>query len=247
MKPKIFVGTMRSGEEEFEESRKLILQQKDVDVVHFIVDSLPEYEAHNALWETWNDCKWNFEVFIKVDADTLIDDHTKFSQIAAEFAKNPRLTGMQIPLHDYFMDGPILGLNCFTPQVVFIHAKSRLHADHADTNHDIVYRGEAVTHLTPAGRHCAYPNDRQAFHYGLHRMKKNQRDTIVSVYHAWKKSGGNGRLLALHGARTAAISSVDHDYNSSTFDGAFAQLMSDGIFENGKLSDMEAFMRMLGA
>jgi len=79
-------------------------------------------------------------------------------------------------------------------------------------------------------------------------MKKNQRDTIVKVYQAWKKHGGNGRLLALHGARTAAISaSVDHDYNSTMFATAFNQLMSDGIFENRNLSDLEAFMRNLGA
>lgn len=244
---KIFVGTMHSGEEEFEESRKKILSQQNVDIVHFIIDSLPEYEAHNALWNAWNDCKQSFDLFIKVDADTLIDNPNKFEQIGSEFSKNDRLTGMQIPLHDYFTDDLILGLNCFSPKVVFTPAKSRLHADHADSGHDIVYRNEQVSHLVPAGRHCAYPNDRQSFHYGLHRMKKNQKDNVVKVYRAWKTSGGNGRLLALYGARAAALSNPEHDYNSSGFDASFSKLMNDGIFDSRNLSDLESFMRMLGA
>lgn len=246
MIPKIFVGTMHSGEEEFEECRKKILSQIDVDVVHFIIDSLPEYEAHNALWSSWNDCKSNFDLFVKVDADTILDQPTILSSIAQEFRKNTRLTGMQIPLHDYFMDGPILGLNCFSPKVVFKPASSRLHADHADTGHDVVYRNEQVAHLAPAGRHCAYPNDRQAFHYGLHRMKKNQRDTMVKVYKAWKATGGNARLLALYGARAASTNNPEHDYNSHQFESAFTRLMNEGLFDNKNLSDLESFMRMLG-
>ena len=244
---KIFVGTMRSGEEEFYESRKCILAQRNVEVVHFIIDSLPEYEAHNALWSAWNDVKKGFDIFIKVDADTLVDDPDKFSKIAEEFQKNSRLTGMQIPLHDYFMDGPVLGLNCFSPKVIFTPARSRLHADHADSGHDIVYRNEQVAHLAPAGRHCAYPNDKQAFHYGLHRMKKNQRETILKVYRAWKSSGGNARLIALYGAHAGATSSAEHDYNSAGFTQVFNRLMSSGIFEDQNLRELEAFMKSLGA
>ena len=246
-KMRIFVGTMYSGEEEFEKSRECITSQKNVEITHFIIDSLPEYEAHNTLWNKWNSCKNNFDTFIKVDADTIIDDREMFSKIGAEFQKNPRLTGMQIPLHDYFTDGPILGLNCFSPKVVFTPAKSKLHADHADSGHDIVYRNEQVSHLAPAGRHCAYPNNKQAFHYGLHRMKKNQRETIIRVYKAWKELGGNGRLLALYGARAAATSNPEHDYGTEGFSLAFAKLMNEGIFENRNLTDLHAFMRMLGA
>lgn len=245
---KIFVGTMHSQEAEFEESRKSIFNQKDVEIFHFIVDSLPEYEAHNALWNAWNDAKKSYDIFIKVDADTIVNDPLKFFAISEEFKKNERLTGIQIPLHDYFMNGPVLGLNCFSNKVVFTPAKSRLHADHADSGHDVVYRNEAVAHLAPAGKHCAYPTDRQAFHYGLHRMKKNQRDTIIKVYRAWKELGGTGRLLALYGARAAATNtSIDHDYEAGSFAQVFNQIMSDGLFDNRQLNDLESFMRMLGA
>jgi hypothetical protein len=239
---------MHSGEAEFEEARQCVLRQQDVEVFHFIIDGLPEYEAHNALWKTWNDCKKNFDIFIKVDADTIIDDPKKFSQIADEFNQNSRLTGMQIPLHDYFTDGPILGLNCFSPSVIFTPASSRLHADHADKGgHDIVYRNEKVAHLAPAGRHCAYPNDYQAFHFGLHRMKKNQRDTMRKVYQAWKASGGRARLLALYGA-AAAISgfSGDHDYDADSFKAAYNRVEEYGLENEDNLRSVQSLMRALG-
>jgi hypothetical protein len=248
LKMKIFVGTMHSEEAEYEESKKCVFNQQGVEIFHFIVDKLPEYEAHNALWNAWNDAKKSYDIFIKVDADTIIEDPNKFHAIAQEFEKNERLTGMQIPLHDYFMNGPVLGLNCFSNKVVFTPAKSRLHADHADSGHDIVYRNEAVAHLAPAGKHCAYPSDRQAFHYGLHRMKKNQRETIIKVYRAWKELGGNARLIALYGARAAVTNpSVDHDYNAGGFGQVYSNIMSEGLFDNKQLNDLESFMRMLGA
>lgn len=223
--PRIFVGTMHSAESEFEECKQKIAQQSCVEVHHCILENLPEYEAHNKLWESWNSVKSDFDLFIKVDADTLIDDSLMFSKIWLEFEKTPRLTGMQIKLHDYFTDGLISGLNCFSPRVVFKPATSRLHADHADTNHDIVFKGKEVIHLTPAGRHCAYPGQKQSFHYGLHRMKKGQVDTIRNVLDAWKRIGGDGRLFALHGAAVALRKNIEHDYGSLSFEQEFDILL----------------------
>ena len=221
MTPRIFVGTMECGEEEFEESKSLIMNQSDVEIEHFIIQNMHEYEAHNLLWSTWMEARGDFNLFIKVDADTLVDDPRMFLRIWSEFERNHRLTGMQIPIKDYFTDSLIAGLNCFSPTVVFRQADNRLYADHADTNHDITMKGDSVLHLTPAGRHCAYPNKKQAFHYGLHRMKKGQVKTIRNVLDAWNRIGGDGRLIALHGAATALRKKVDHDYNTSSFEDEF--------------------------
>jgi hypothetical protein len=233
---------MYCGEAEYEECKRLVSAQEDVAVEQFCLENLPEYEAHNALWTAWNDRKQQFDLFIKIDADTLIDDPKMFSRIYKEFAQNPRLTGMQVPLHDYFMDGPVFGLNCFSPKVVFTPAPSKLYADRADSGHDITYKHEKVAHLTPAGRHCAYPTDRQAFHFGLHRMKKNQLENIAKVYHAWKKHGGHGRLLALRGAMAALAMRPGHDYADATFNNAFETFSAH---EN--LHEVEAFAKSIGA
>jgi hypothetical protein len=221
MTPRIFVGTMYSGESEYHESREKILNQSDVSVEHHVIQGLREFEAHNELWSAWNSRKDRFDLFIKVDADTIIDDTRMFSKIYSEFRNNPRLTGMQIPLHDYFTNDLIFGLNCFSPRVVFVPASSRLHADHADRGHDQVMKGNSVLHLTPAGRHCADPTMQQSFHYGLHRMKKNQTETIRKVCNAWRSLGGDGRLFALYGAECAITQGVDHDYSAASFETAY--------------------------
>lgn len=240
VKPRIFVGTMFCGEAEYEECKRLVAAQENVVVEQFFLENLPEYEAHNALWTAWNERKASFDLFIKVDADTLIDDPKMFSKIYKEFAANSRLTGMQIPLHDYFMDGPVFGLNCFSPKVVFTPAQSKLYADRADSGHDITYKHDKVAHLTPAGRHCAYPTDRQAFHFGLHRMKKRQRENIVKVYYAWKKHGDRARQLALLGALAASHCNPDHDYADDDFNTVFEEF---GNTENQSM--MQSLMYLM--
>jgi hypothetical protein len=40
MKKKIFIGTLYSGEEEFEECCSIIKKQKDVNIEHFIIKNL---------------------------------------------------------------------------------------------------------------------------------------------------------------------------------------------------------------
>lgn len=244
---KIFVGTLFCGEEEFEESKRMVLSQKDVEIHHCVIKNLPEYEAHNALWNEWNSAKINFDIFVKIDADTILDNEFKLRDISKEFQKNDRLTGMQIPLHDYFTDSEILGLNCFSNKVIFNPARSRLHADHADTGHDIVYRNDAVTHLSPAGKHCSYPNPKQSFHYGFHRMKKNQRETICKVYKAWKKNGGDGRAFALYGAKIAAENfSMGHDYGDEDFEKSF-MIAFENFSDPEYQSSLENFMKIIGA
>lgn len=242
--PRIFVGTMFCGEAEYDECKKLISLQEDVEVKQVCIENMPEYEAHNFLWATWNEEKPQFDLFIKVDADTLIDDAKMFSKIYNEFAKNNRLTSMQIPLHDYFMDGPVFGLNCFSPKVVFTPAPSKLYADRADSGHDVTYKHDKVLHLTPAGRHCASPTDTQAFHFGLHRMKKGQIENIAKVYSAWKKHGDRARLLALHGAMIAS-NNLGHDYSDQSFVDAFNSTVSE-IETPQKFAELVKFVKFLG-
>lgn len=226
---RVFVGTLHSGESEFDECKRAIAEQVGVDVTHHVISNLPEWEAHNSLWEEWNSRKKDFDVFVKIDADTIIDDPTKLKSIADEFSGNERVTGMQVPLHDYFTDAPILGLNCFSPKVVFTPSKTRLHADHADSGHDIVLRGEAVSHLAPAGRHCSWPHERQAFHYGLHRMKKGQKETVLRMFEVWQRERDHARLVALHGAHAAIAMHSENDYSSEGFESAFLRKRQTGF------------------
>lgn len=208
MIPKIFIGTMYSGEGEIGHCCEMINNQEFVEIEHVIISHLPEKAAHNALWNEWRQRKDSFDLFVKVDADTTLLDSFLLARIAEKMLHNPRITGLQAPLFDYMTNDMINGLNCFTPKVVFNDSKSDLFCDRqVDVNHDIVLKGPTLPDiLIPVGYHCTNPTDIQAFHFGLHRALKGQHDIIAKI-RASQNSGSiainRARKFALLGARSA--------------------------------------------
>lgn len=204
--PKIFVGTMSCGEGDLEECIKSLCFQARVDVTHEMITNLPEREAHNKLWNTWREVKQDFDMFVKLDADTVLSHENVLSNLWSIMNQNVRITGIQAPLLDYFTDGFINGLNCFSPRVTFLDSRDDLFCDrNVDVDHDIVIRSDMVPNeLRPAGKHCFFSTEMQAFHFGLHRALKNQVNTLVSVSQAYHKHGDRLRKFALLGAHVSA-------------------------------------------
>ena len=221
--PRIFVGTLACGEAEFNDCCRAIHDQQGVRVTHYVIADQPEFEAHNLLWEAWEQAKSQHALMVKVDADTVLSRATALAEIHALFA-DPAVTGAQILLHDYFTDRLIAGLNAFSPVVKFRHALSRLFADHADSNHNVVFKGESVAYLAPIGWHCTRPHPRQAFHYGLHRALKKQRNLIKQCAEVWLVKRDEPRSWALLGAMAAGWSLRNHfDYGNNRFETAFTR------------------------
>lgn len=218
--PRVFFGTMYSDESEFEESRQMIHSQKDLlEIKHVVIEGLEEREAHNILWQSWNSFKNDFDLFVKVDADTILGDEYSISRVWSLFRENPRVTGVQVRLKDYYTDDLISGLNFFSPAVVFKTSPS-LYCDRVDTNHDIVLKGEIVEHLEPIGLHCKDPTLRQSFHYGLHRMLKNQKDVIRKVLVAKREPAREYALLGAACAikhRANFLDAKNSSYQSQVF------------------------------
>jgi hypothetical protein len=230
--PRIFVGTLSSGEAEFDSCKAAILLQQNIVIEHCVISGLQEQEAHEALWQTWNKVKDTFDLFVKIDADTVLLDNNALRNVYDLFAADSNITGAQVLLHDYFTDQLIAGMNFFTPQVLFVKAKSRLYCDRADTNHNIVLRGDAVAHLAPIGNHCQSPSPVQAFHFGLHRMLKKQSEIIDRVADVYLTKGGEGRMWALSGAMSASFwMRTHHDYADSKFQNRFEKLQQESNHE----------------
>jgi hypothetical protein len=71
--------------------------------------------------------------------------------------------------------------------------------------------------LQPAGDHCKYATELQAFHYGFHRGFKRQYDIRDRVSVAWH-AHGRDRVRGM--ALTGFLLAVGHhksDYNDSEF------------------------------
>ncbi len=202
---RIFVGTMYTQEGEFEGCLKQVQAQKDVIVSHVIIANMREKEAHNALWHAWRHQGPSHDLFVKIDADTVLASTQTLALIWEQFEANPRVTGLQAPLHDYMTDSFINGLNAFSTKVVFNDTQDELYCDRqVDTNHDIVLREKDLPAiLKPAGFHCWNSTDRQAFHFGVHRMLKGQTTIIAQVQAAWNRDQDRPRAMALLGAHAA--------------------------------------------
>lgn len=203
--PSVFVGTMFCGEGDFDECCKAITGQRGIAVTHVVIANQPEKEAHNLLWQAWRDAQSTHDVFVKVDADTVLRSPDTLRLIYDQFAGDPRVTGLQAPLHDYMTDGHINGLNAFSPRVTFNDTRDDLYCDRAvDTGHELVLREKLLPlDLVPAGNHCHFASDLQSFHYGVHRMLKGQVGTMDRVFNAWKRHRDRTRLFALVGAHMA--------------------------------------------
>lgn len=213
---KVFVGTMYCGEGDFDACCQAIINQKNVEIQHVIISNQPEKDAHNALWKSWRAVQYEgYDMFVKVDADTVLAHDEVLSELGNMMSDNPRITAIQAPLLDYFTDGNINGLNCFSPKVTFLDSKDPLFCDRqVDVGHDITVKADGVVdRLKPAGYHCFRTNDKQSFHFGLHRALKNQIHIINSVKAAWKKNGDRQRALALLGALAAKKFATGSSFN----------------------------------
>lgn len=222
--PTILVGTLASGEAELEECKAAIARQTGVTVEHVVVSGLQELEAHNRLFQLWNERRGTTDLFVKVDGDTILKDDSTLSRIYDLF-EDDEVTAAQIPLHDYFTDDLIVGLNCFSPAVSFGLSDDPLYCDRMqEIGHKRILRGEETASVTPIGWHCKNPHPRQAFHFGYRRFLKGQTDIVRKVMKAWQRSKGDGRVWALTGARAAFLHPMtETTYNAPEFEALFSK------------------------
>lgn len=227
--PQVFVGTMYCGEGNFDECNKQIARQQGVNIQRVIIANLPEKEAHNRLWQSWRGVQHNgFDMFVKVDADTVLAHDEVIQEFWSLMSSDPRITGIQAPLLDYFTDGYINGLNCFSPKVTFRDTADVLFCDRqVDVDHDLVVKSDNVSQrLRPAGYHCYHPTEAQAFHFGLHRALKGQRQVIDLIKSAWHRHGDRNRALALIGA---ACAPTFHDGGFNYVDERFKLVLDSSL------------------
>lgn len=228
---KVWVGTLHSGEGDFDKCVESIKRQKDVSITHHVISNLPEKEAHNALWSAWKENKSSHDVFVKVDADTVLKHDRVLSTICELMVGD--VTGIQCPIHDFISNDLINGLNCFSPQVEFKATVDKLFCDRVDSGHKIVLRSEKLpSTLVPAALHCHYSSELHAFHYGLHRKLKNQTGLLQKVKDAWIASPERIRGFALLGA------SVAHAFKDGGFNYTDDRLMTEFLSVKDNYDDL---------
>jgi len=177
---RIFVGTLFTIENEFDECVESIKGQSYRNFQHFIFENLPNKEAHDALYSSFMNMSCEFDLLIKVDADMVIEDKNLFSKIVDKFENNAWLNELEIAVYDFFSDQLIWGLHVYRNKVKWDKNEERLFVDSSPVpSHQHLWDDKD---LAPAAIHCKNPSLFQSFHYGVHRgLKILQPNRITKI------------------------------------------------------------------
>jgi hypothetical protein len=180
---RILVGTLYTIENEFDDCCKSIRNQTYKNYDHLIIKNLPKKEAHDTLYQTFVDKSDEYDLLVKIDADMVLCRNDLFDRIVEKFTHETELDLLLIAVHDFFTDGPVIGMNVFRKTVRWEKNKNDLITDRAYLPETIRRKEKDYDTLAPAALHCPNPSPYQSFHFGFHRGMKAFR------------GGGNWRIV----------------------------------------------------
>ncbi len=241
---RILVGTLASGENELDACRGALERQTHRDWEHVVLANLGKKAAIAALWRTFEARAGQFDLFVKLDADMVLADDRFFARCVERFAGSPELDELQVAVHDFFCDEPIMGLHVFRSTVRWPENDERLFTDATPVPRE--RRQDDWSELAPAARHCPDPSPMQAFHFGVHRALKvlqpdrrrsnrgqlrNHWRTLERTRAAARSSGDRRRALAVLGAEmvfAGRLTLADVDRDSGALRSLVTELEGEG-------------------
>ena len=167
---RIFVGTLKTIENEFDECVASIERQTHQNFEHFVFEDLPNKEAHDTLYRSFMERADEFDLMIKVDADMVIENKHLFAEIVERFQSNPKLKDLEMAVHDFFSDRLIWGMHAYRNTMRWEKSDEDLFVDRSSVEPEAHIHDD--TDLAPAAIHCKDPSPFQAFHYGVHKATK---------------------------------------------------------------------------
>jgi len=167
---KVLVGTLYSGENEFEACCRMIEKQQGCAVTHHVIQGLGNKEAHDELYRFFGGRRHAYDYFVKVDADMVLKDEASLARIVGLFEQNEAMDHLCLSVDDWYTDSPIMGLNAFSSRVQWLPNNESLFVDlgpKVPGEKSVVWDAPA-----PIADHCPDPSPFQAFHFGVHRALK---------------------------------------------------------------------------
>jgi len=225
---KILVGTLYSGENEYEDCLASIRKQTFTKYDHLIIADKPELEAHYQLYKTFLDNKDKYDLLLKVDADMVLISDRFFEGVVTWFEEDSDLEVLTVGALD-FLSGQMInaGNQAYRNSVHWNFEKDTLYPDvpELSTGH---YINDTVR-LAPAAHHSPNPSISQAFHFGVHRgLKSIQRKHSTThwglLQNVWKnflRTGDKRMGMAVLGAElvyAGEFGRAEHNYTNPSLD-----------------------------
>lgn len=210
---KVLVGILYSGEPQFAKCIDSVKAQEEVEFDYFIIENLPKNEAHDKLYNTFMSKAVEFDIFVKLDADMIIQAKDFFKFIIGIYLNNQFLDWLHIYIYDYITDKLISGLNVYSSNVKWNMNKDNIFTDRGHVVGSI--RNKKIL-KNPAQQwviHCPDASKEQAFNFGLHRavkayqfdnnteIKRNTDHGVVlsKLYYNYLRKRNKIRLYAIYG------------------------------------------------
>jgi hypothetical protein len=222
-KPKVLVGTLKVEENEFERCQKVIANQSYEQFEHIVIEGLPNQEAHKKLFDVFLNTENDFNILVKVDADTVLKNTKSLKKIVKDFKENPKISHIGYPLHDFFTNRKIQALNCYRYDIS-LGKQDELYVDR------FIQKPEERTLFMSnhvIGNHSPDPSDYQAFHFGFHRQLKNQYKVIFDTLIAYLYTLNYKRELALAGAMYVRRGRLGMEHNKTYHDEAIKEALEE--------------------
>lgn len=237
---RILIITLHTIENEFDRCRQSIDSLEHDGIEHLVFSGLSKKEAHNRLYETFMSRSSEFDLFMKLDADMIIEDGKIIGVIETAFARDPELDLLLIPVYDHFVNRELGGVNVYRNTVRWAMNKGHLFTDRSHLRETIRRRKTLDSRGKTWISHCKDPGNFQAFHFGFHRIAKAlQKDQKIAIRRKrnWKAlrdvltnfylSGERRHAWAVLGAEKAFISPVgesDVSYDNTALYDEFLRL-----------------------
>jgi hypothetical protein len=170
-KPRILILTLNSGEMEFDSCRASVAAQTGVSIDQAVYAGLGNREGHKAIYSEIMRRAREFDLFVKLDADMVLNRPTALRDVHRFFRDHPGLDHLCALVNDHFTGHPIPGVHVFSPRVRWdIRSIDDLFVD-PDPEHP----GPGIFNppdLPIFVEHAPNPGRFQAFHFGYHRALK---------------------------------------------------------------------------
>ena len=165
---KLYIGTLHTIENEFNDCLSAIRRQTHTNFEHFIFSGLDNKEAHATLFKDFLSKKNEFDILIKVDADMVIANDHLFEDIEACF-KDTNISILTVAVHDWFSNRSICGLASYRNNIQWCGDHGGVFVDNVTNKGQSIFDWDK---LAPAAYHSPNPSPFQAFHFGLHKAMK---------------------------------------------------------------------------
>lgn len=213
---KLLIGILYTIENEFEQCIAAIQSQTHQNFDYFVVEKLPNKEAHETLYNRFMNNADRYDFFIKIDADMVLVRKTFFEEVIKKMQQNPQVDNLEIAVYDFFTDRLIYGLHSYKNTVKWNKTNEIIFVDKNTQKINHLYYNKAD--LAPAAYHCPNPSKFQAFHFGLHKAVKVTQhtqytfdywgcklhwDNILKIKKHYQKTKNNLLAYALAGAYIA--------------------------------------------